>query len=70
MGLIPKTYFDCVVALCYENEKGEVKGIASGFLYAYHTPTEDNPNIYRPFLVTNRHVFEKLERILVRFQNF
>jgi S1-C subfamily serine protease len=67
MGLIPITFFDCVVALCYENEKREVKGLASGFLYAFHTPTEKNPNNYRPFLVTNRHVFEGLETVLVRF---
>jgi hypothetical protein len=44
-----------------------VKGIASGFLYGIHTPTEKEPNFYRPFLVTNRHVFENLENILVRF---
>ena len=36
MGLIPTTYFNGVVALCYENKKGEVKGLASGFLFGYN----------------------------------
>ena len=41
--------------------------MASGFLYGKHTPTEKEPNGYRPFLVTNRHVFEGLDKVLVRF---
>lgn len=67
MGLIPTSFFDCVVALCCENEGKNVEGVASGFLYGVHTPTKEEPKTYLPFLVTNRHVFDDLESILVRF---
>jgi len=43
--------------------KNKPKWIASGFLYGYHTPTKKEPNLYRIFLVTNRHVFEDLQKM-------
>jgi len=67
MGLIPPFYFDCVTAIGLVDPKNKPKWIASGFLYGYHTPTKKEPNLYRIFLVTNRHVFEDLPKVYVRF---
>lgn len=66
MGLIPPFFFDCVVALG-TGPKAKPKWVASGFLYGHHIPTKEQPNRYRIFLVTNRHVIEGLRRVYVRF---
>lgn len=67
MGLIPPFYFDCVVAMGSVDSENKLRWIASGFLYGHHTPTTEEPNLFRIYLVTNRHVFESLQKVYVRF---
>ena len=62
MALIPQFYEDAVVALGIENN-GEKKWIATGFIVARKNETGG----YNTFLVTNRHVFDKFNHLLVRF---
>lgn len=67
MGLIPPFYFDCVVAIGSIDSENKLNWMASGFLYGHHTPTKEAPNRYTIFLVTNRHVFEDLQQVILRF---
>lgn len=66
MGLIPLFYFDCVVAIG-SGDSEKPTWVASAFLYGHHSPTIEQSNLYRILLVTNRHVFEGLQQVYVRF---
>lgn len=67
MGLIPPFFLDCVVAIGSVDSQNKTSWVASGFLYGHHTPTKEAPTRYTVFLVTNRHVFEGLHQVFVRF---
>jgi S1-C subfamily serine protease len=59
---------DCVVAIGADDDQGKRQWIASGFLYGYPLPsTEGVQKLYRVFLVSNRHVFEELKMVYLRF---
>lgn len=62
MALIPPFYLDTIVALGVPEQDGTVKYNATGFLYGYPTglTDENGLNTYRIFLVTNRHVFQRV----------
>ena len=81
-ALIPPSYLDCVVAIGRDVpvtvngipvlENGAVKmqwePIASGFLYGAATGEKNEKgNLYRIFLVTNRHVVQGLPELKLRF---
>lgn len=68
MALIPPKYLDAVVALGKANEDGETQFTASGFLYGYpgDVDPEDGRRRYKVFLVTNHHVFEGEDELVVR----
>jgi|LGOV01.1.fsa_nt_gb S1-C subfamily serine protease len=68
MALIPPFFPDCVVAIGIEDPSGGRKWIASGFLYGHNiTDNEGDTKSYRVYLITNRHVFEKLPTVYLRF---
>jgi len=67
LGLIPPFFFDCVVAIGSVDSENKPSWIASGFLYGHHVPTPENPHLYAVYLVTNRHVFEGLRQVILRF---
>lgn len=68
MALIPPFFMDCVVAIGADDNKGKRKWIASGFLYGtYAAKNENNQKSYWVYLVTNRHVFEGLSKVYLRF---
>ena len=62
MALIPQMYEDAVVALGIETIMGK-KWVATGFIVARKNEVEG----YNTFLVTNRHVFDGFDHLLVRF---
>ena len=67
MALLPTTYLDAVLALGIYDDKGNPDWIASGFLYGdYIRPAEEGQNLYRVYLVTNRHVLENKDKICIR----
>ena len=69
MALIPPFFLDCVVAIGIDDE-GEREWVASGFLYGHVAgKVNDQPNRRRIglYLVTNRHVIEGQERLILRF---
>lgn len=67
MALIPPMYIDCVVAIG-TIVNGQQKWIGTGFLYGdLFEKTEDGNNKYVVYLVTNKHVLNNLDLILVRF---
>jgi len=70
MALIPPYFLDCVVAIGSTNPKGERMWAASGFLYGHYIspdPANESKRLYRVYLVTNRHVFEGLSEVYLRF---
>ena len=76
-GLIPPFFFDCVVAIGYrpltpvrrpdgklEVQRGAFVPVASGFLYGnFVKKINEKENEYLPYLVTNQHVLEDIERM-------
>lgn len=73
MALIPSFFIDSVVAIGIENkvnDKTEKKWIGTGFLFGKFVSAQvDDPSkkSYTCYLVTNKHVIEKHERIILRF---
>lgn len=63
MAIIPKFFFDAVVAIGIEVDK-DIKWIGTGFLVGRKEPEED---AYTIFLITNHHIIEEKENIIVRF---
>ena len=61
MALMPPFFLSSVVALGVISSDGTVQYNATGFLYGYPTgeTNVDGEKTYWPFLVTNRHVFQK-----------
>ncbi len=67
MALIPPFFIDCVVAIGVLRDTLP-RWIGTGFLFGYMVEkTADNTNNYRVYLVTNKHVLNGQESILVRF---
>jgi S1-C subfamily serine protease len=67
MAFIPPIYIDSVVAIG-TIVNGEQRWIGTGFLFGdLHEKTEDGKNNYNVYLVTNKHVLNNLDLILVRF---
>lgn len=62
MALIPEFYMDAVVALGVEQQTGQKKWCATGFLVGKKV----DENAYQIFLVTNKHVFQGEKHMLVR----
>lgn len=71
MALIPTSFPDCVVAIGIDVPgDSERRWIASGFLYGDHLgkdPNDESKELYHVYLVTNRHVFQELSRVYLRF---
>lgn len=68
MTSIPQSVLDSVVTIGVQHPDGEKNWVGTGFLVGrlyQHVP--DGWSDYHLFLVTNRHVLEDLERIIVRF---
>ncbi len=63
MALIPRSYFDCVVAIGDNPQSGCFKAIGTGFFYGSHVP--GHTGRYYIYLVTNAHVVRKLDEIWV-----
>ena len=68
MALIPRFFLDCVIAIGVPSGKGQVKWIASSFLYGdFFKKAGEEKSIYHVYLVTNRHVFNGLKEVHLRF---
>lgn len=68
MALIPPFFMDCVVAIGAPDEKKEKVWIGTGFLVGkLNEDKEEGKRNYSPYLVTNKHVLQDLEKIVVRF---
>src|SRR5947207_2712006 len=65
MALIPPFFLDCVVAIGLELSPGQRRYVATGFLYGWKLPDEDDS--YRLILVTNKHVFAGHSTVWLRF---
>ena len=66
MALIPPGYLDAVVALGQADAQGKKSWCATAFLYGHHLKDQKQYQIY---LVTNRHVLDNQNHIIVRFDS-
>ncbi len=68
MALIHPNVFDAVVAIGITDQQGKKKWVGTGFLYgSFIQANDDGKKQYRIFVVTKKHVFRNLDRILIRF---
>jgi hypothetical protein len=69
MALIPPFFLDCIVAIGLVANDGSHQWMASGFLYgSFIENVSQTEKTYHVFLVTNRHVFERLgKQMVLRF---
>jgi hypothetical protein len=65
MALIPPFFLDCVVAVGHEVSGGQRRYVATGFLFGWKLPDEDD--LYRLLLITNKHVFAGHSLVWLRF---
>lgn len=66
MALIPPFYIDCVVAIGTIVQEQQ-RWIGTGFLFGNLIEETGAGSIYNVYLVTNKHVLNNLDQILVRF---
>ncbi|MGO9179653.1 MAG: hypothetical protein ACLQBX_18905 [Candidatus Limnocylindrales bacterium] len=68
MALIPPAFLDAVVAIGFPNADGTTRWAASGFVYGeLFAQVDGEPNRYRTYLVTNRHVLAGEKTMVLRF---
>jgi S1-C subfamily serine protease len=69
MALIPPFMLDCVVAIGFRDEKGNIAYVGTGFLFGRFLARIPNSELssYRLFLVTNRHVLGDERVAYLRF---
>ena len=68
MALIPPFFLDCVVAIGFKNSDGLKSWIGTGFLIGrFFRQRDEGLNDYHIFLVTNKHVLEGKNSVVVRF---
>ena len=67
MALIPPKYIDAVVAIGFPADHGKTQWAATGFLFGELQTRAGRGAVYNSFLVTNRHVLDKQEEVVLRF---
>lgn len=68
MALIPPFFLDCVVAIGVINADKSKSWIGTGFLVGrFFGQREDGVKNYHVFLVTNKHVLNRVSSVIVRF---
>ena len=70
MALIPEEFLNSVVAIGQATPDGKKKWIGTGFIYAHFVKKiDERQKNYVFFLVTNRHVIQNRDSIIVRFNS-
>lgn len=70
MALIPPFFLDCVVAFGKKNPDGTVNWFGSGFLFGkFVEQIGDNEKKYETYCVTNKHVLQNQDQIVLRFNS-
>jgi S1-C subfamily serine protease len=69
MALIPPFMLDCVVAIGFGGDNGNIGYSGTGFLFGRNSGTDplDGKGLYRLFLATNRHVLDGKKTAFLRF---
>ena len=65
MAIIPKVYLNSVVSIGVRDNANKIHWIGTGFFVARDSDTEGQ---VVPFLVSNKHVFEGKESVVIRMQ--
>ncbi|MFP2996260.1 serine protease [Spongiivirga sp. MCCC 1A20706] len=68
MAYIPPYFLDCVVAIGSVNKDDSKHWTGTGFLYGQKLKPEEKPHKkYRIFLVTNKHVLQGYDSVVLKF---
>jgi len=68
MSLIPPFFLDCVVSIGIVNQ-GQNNWIGTGFIVGRPSIDGNDNKVYHTFLVTNKHVLENKQNIILRFNS-
>jgi hypothetical protein len=66
MALFPPRFINATVAIGTLKDNKEI-WIGSGFLYGHALPDDANGSRVRLFVVSNKHVFQSLKNVIVKF---
>ncbi len=67
MAIIPSAFKDAVVALGIDGSDGNRHWVGTGFLVG--RKEKGKPNVFTVYIITNKHVVENYDYLLVRFNN-
>ncbi len=65
MAIIPQFYKDAVVSIGIRQQNNTIAWIGTGF---FAMRAAEKTDAYRPFLITNKHVFQGKENIVIRMK--
>lgn len=65
MAIIPEPYLNAVASIGRKNENKDVSWIGTGF-FVYRKKVINGEEYFRPFLITNKHVCENIDSIVIR----
>lgn len=69
MALIPPFFLDCVVSIGVPNQNAGPSWVGTGFVVGHCISEEGEEKKYITFLVTNKHVLQNKDDIILRFGN-
>lgn len=69
MALIPPFFLDCVVSIGIPNQNAAPTWIGTGFVVGRYLDTQEEQKRYNTFLVTNKHVLQNKDDVIIRFGN-
>ena len=69
MALIPPFFLDCVVSIGIANQNAGPTWVGTGFIVGRFLEKHDEEKRYNTFLVTNKHVLQNKDDVILRFGN-
>ena len=69
MALIPPFFLDCVVSIGVPNPNAAPSWIGTGFVVGRYASEQEGQKQYMTFLVTNKHVLQNKDDVILRFGN-
>ncbi len=68
--MLPPFYLDTVIAIGVGDNETNRHWIGTGFLFGnYLSKLDEQKNLYRPWLITNKHVLSGIDKIYIKFNS-
>lgn len=69
MALIPPFFLDCVVSIGVPSQNAGPTWVGTGFIVGRYIDEYEGEKRYNTFLVTNKHVLQNKDDVILRFGN-